>query len=249
MIYRTFLNLLVCVFIVSALPTNVCAQSEFPTSSRYSSIQDIQKNAHSSGPRYESMVRAALNEMPHRFDFTRLRRYYTDTLQYDPVGEDVMNQMTELAYHIETEKDPKAVQEYQDEYQNLIMRHMAHLGVVMQAASLSRTSKKFGDYKFYKWMKAGLIRDLVISGNGYSLRDAYDIITMAEEPILMNYLGLQPLKMISNTEGRKHYNMHDVRKLETGQEFTLFVDTSLMMKFLTAKAEMQEGFSIDIGRQ
>lgn len=249
MICRILLSFLVCVCVVGVSSAKVYAQNDFPNASRYRSIHDIQRNAHSSGPRYESLVRTALNEMPYNFNFTNLRRYYTDTLQYDPVGEDVMNQMTELAFYIQTEKDPIAVQEYQEEYQNLIMRHMGHLGVVMQAASLSRTSKKFGDYKFFKWMKSGLIRDLVISGNGYSLRDAYDVITMAEEPILMNYLGLEPVKTISNTEGRKHYNMHDVRKLETGQEFTLFVDTSFMMKFLTAKAEMEKGFSIDIGRQ
>ena len=216
---------------------------------RYDSIDDIQRNAYNAGPQFDYMAREAVFNQPYQFDFTQFRRYYAETRQYDPIGDKTIDEMLEIAYHIQTAKTREDFKAYMDEYQNLLLRHLAHLRVVVQALSLSKTDKRFGNPKMFKWLKAGIIRDVMISGEGNTLNNAYDVITLTEETVLFNYLGLRQLKTTPNNEGGLYYNMHDVQNLKTGKEWTLFVNTSFPMKFLEAKAKMQKGFTFDLRRQ
>jgi hypothetical protein len=210
------------------------------------SIDDIQEYAYISTPQFEAMARAALNQQPPRFEFTSFRSKYSQTRQYDPMGTETIDRMHKLAFTLDTTKNADEYKAALNEYQNLIIQHMAHLGVVMEALALSKTHPRYGDPKLFKWLKHGLIRDVMISGDGYTLKGAYDVITIAEETILFNYLGMRQVDTQPNREFNKYYNMHSTALLKDGQKYTIFVDTTIPMTFLNAVEEMQEGFSIDL---
>ncbi|MCB1651226.1 MAG: hypothetical protein KDI46_04160 [Alphaproteobacteria bacterium] len=240
--------LLLLAFSITFGPSCTHAQDFQRSRNTYQTMDDVQRKGYLAEPQFDYLARAALRREPG-FDFMRFRRYYAQTRQYDPLGEETLERMNELAFGIETEKDPEKNRLYMDEYQNLLLKHLANLGVVMQALSLSRTNPRFGDPGLFKWIKAGLTRDVLMSGNGRSLDDAYDVITTTEETVLITLLGLQRLDTISNKEGRIYYNMNEVYDPRTKEKWTLFVNTSFPMKFLEAKEKLQKSFTVDLHKQ
>lgn len=206
----------------------------------------IQKRSAIANPQYEFHARNALREQPAQFDFSNFRRLYSQTRQYDPIGEDTLNRLSEITYNIEHAKDKEDYQRNMDRYQNLILNHMANLDVVMQASALAKRDKRYGDTQFFTWLKRGLIRNLMNSGDGMTLHGAFDIVTLGEEPILFRYLGMRSKSSKSSKEGFAYYNMHDAISLEDGKEYTIFVDTTYMMKFLEAKSNLTQSPTYDI---
>ena len=201
-------------------------------------------------PYYNGMVRDALKNKPKRFDFMQFRSFYSRTRQYDPIGEEALKELNSLAYIALHDEDPERVDTALFAYKSVLHDHLANLAVVMQALSLAREDERFGDPKFLEWMREGLVKTVVISGNGYSLRDAYDVITLQEEILLFNRLGFQQLETKAVREDTIYYNMHDVKDLKTGKTRTVFVNTTIPMKYLEAKQEEIERFySLDIRKQ
>ena len=120
---------------------------------------------------------------------------------------------------------------------------------MLQALSLARQDKRFGKPEFFEWVREGLIRTVVISGSGISLAKAYDIITLQEETILFQRLGVKPERGEPVKEGVTYYNMHDGVNLKNGRKYTIFVNTSVPMRFLEKKAEYEKNFTANIRKQ
>lgn len=200
-------------------------------------------------PFFNHMAAKAVNR-PLRFDFMEFRSLYSRTHQYDPIGDQALKTLNDLAFIVLNDQDPERVETALFGFHAMVNDHLAHIGVIMQALSLSRTDKRFGDITFYEWLRDGLIKTVMISGDGYSLKGAYDVITIAEETILFNRLGLKQLKTRTGKEGIVYYNLHDAQDPASGEERMLIVNTSIPMKYLEALKEEQEGIRvIDIGRQ
>ncbi len=205
---------------------------------------------YTSTPYYNKMARDALKSRPPRFDFMKFRSLYSRTRQYDPIGEKALKTINDLAYIILHDEDPERVKTALFAYQVEVSNHLAHIDIVMLALSLSREDKRFGKADFFEWMREGLIRTVVISGDGYTLSGAYDVITLSEEVILLNRLNFKPIGVQAAKEGTVYYNMHNVEDMQTGQKRTVFVNTSIPMKYLEAvKEEREEVFTLDIRKQ
>ena len=114
----------------------------------------------------------------------------------------------------------------------------ANLAVVAQALSLSKQDRRFGDPDFLTLVRNGLFQDVRNSGTGQTLNDAYDVITMAEETMLLANLDVELVKTISRESGGTYYNMHNVKDRKTGKPYTIFVDTTKPMLFLKYKDQM-----------
>ena len=168
----------------------------------------------SDGP-YTSQVRLALSEKPARFDFMQLRILYAQTSHYDPLGDETLGAMNDYAYIVLNDPDQEKVKTALFVYQALVSNHLAHVGVVMQALSLARQDKRFGKPEFFEWVRDGLVRTVVISGDGYTLRGAYDVITLPEEGLLFSRLGFERLQTQEAQEGATYYSVHDVLTSET----------------------------------
>ncbi len=201
-------------------------------------------------PYYNGMARNALKNKPARFDFMKFRVLYVRTRQYDPIGETALKTINDLAYIVIHDENPERVAGALFAYQAEVAKHLAHIDVVMLALSLAREDKRFGHPEFFEWMRDGLIKTVLISGDGYTLNGAYDIITLSEEVILFNRLNFQKNETIPVKEGIVYYNMHDGEDMQSGRKRTVFVNTSIPMKHLEAlRVEQKETFTLDIGKQ
>jgi len=196
-------------------------------------------------PSYDMLVRLAIEQRPKRFEFSNLRMYYPGTPQYDPVGEKTRKKVVALAYTIDNDPDPVKRKKAFDEYGELIAAHLANIDVISQALVLSRQDKLYGDPKFFEWVRNGLLRAMVNTGTGADLTLAYNVITLGEEPFLMNVLRLQVLKTETAEEGGIYYNMHQVKDPKYPEPYWMFVDVSQPVRFLQKQdVEKVNTFSI-----
>ncbi|MCC6597858.1 MAG: hypothetical protein IT559_03625 [Alphaproteobacteria bacterium] len=202
--------------------------------------------AHRSTPIYDHMARAILRKYPQNFDFMRFRQLYAQTRQYDPISEDVLKRMDQLSYTVSSEQDPQKSGMALLRYQALVADHLANLGVVMRAAALARADKRFGNPDFFQWVRAGLMQSVTISGTGNTLEEAYDVITLAEETMLLYTLGLKLEKSLPRHEVAVYYNMNEVLDRRTGKRKTVFVDTTQPMRFLEAQKKLQKSRNFDL---
>ncbi len=215
----------------------------------FSARAELYENAHRANPQYEFMARRAFQVYPKEFDFMEFRAVYSETRQYDPIGEDTLARMDTLSYTVMTEKNTEKSGMALLEYRALVADHLAHLGVVMKALTLARQDKRFGNPDFFRWVKAGIMDTVMISGTGKSLREAYDVVTLPEETALLYTLNVKLLKADPRNEGMIWYNMDDVEDLRTKEHWTVFVNTTYPMRFLEEQQQARSGPKLNIPRQ
>ncbi len=190
---------------------------------------------------YHVMAMTAIRDRPKSFEFGVFRSYYTRTDDYDPIGETTRQKVVGLAYTIQNDPDPAVRKQAFDEYGALVTAHLANVDVVSQAYILAQEDKIFGDPKFFEWMRKGLLRNLVKSGDGSSLVRAYDAMTLGEEAMLMNVLGLKVLKTESANSANIYYNTHLVQGPKSPEPYWMFVDVSRPMAALEQKKAQKKG--------
>ena len=218
------------------------------TSTEYSATD--YRQTYMAEPRYRAMVNDAHINRPHDFDFMQFRGLYARTRDYDPIGKRTMKRLNALSYAALSAEDANIRDTALMNFQAVVDQHLGNVEVIMLALSLSRRDRRFGNKDFFEWMRDGLIRTIVYSGDGKSLRGAYDVVTAGEEAILFHHLGMKRLKTTSNREHRLYYNMHDAQDLKTGRERTVFVNTSIPMRYLDAITEQRKrNYTIDIQKQ
>jgi hypothetical protein len=200
------------------------------------------------GPYYDMLVRQAITQRPKRFEFGTLRSYYTQMPQYDPLGDATRREMISLAFTIQNDEDPDKRKEAFDKYGALVSAHLGNFDVISQALVLSREDKIFGDPKFFEYMRAGLLRSIMYSGNGTSLVLAYDAMTLGEETALLKALRFRVLKTEPAMEGGMYYNMHEVMSPDHLKPFWVFVDVTKPMAFLEWQRQ-NEGNNFSIQAQ
>jgi hypothetical protein len=183
-------------------------------------------------PEYERLVRMAIQLRPANFEFTTLRTYYTYVPQYDPMGDTARREILNLAYAIQNEPDQAKRKEAFDKYGEMVSAHLGNIDVMSQALVLAREDKIFGDPKFFDYMRRGLLRSIMRSGDGRNLVHAYDVMTLGEETALLRALQVKLIKTEPREAGGTYYNMHDVQDPKTQRTYTIFVNVSKPMDFL-----------------
>lgn len=198
--------------------------------------------------KFEVMAEKALAGDTAKFSFRDLRSFYVGTRQYAPSSENIVRQLVTHAYMITQGDNAQIMEQSLQSYNDLIRDHLANIGVVDQALSLSLQDPVFGDPEFFTWLREGLIAELLRSGDGKTPRGAYDIITMEEEGYLLAALGVQPGAVETSHSGKKYYNMHSVTDADTGEEFVLFIDATRPLA-RAEKIRERPVYVIDIGKQ
>ena len=237
------------IFIITATIIALGGSSQSAIAQKFK-VSPVITKSYADTPYYNKMVRNALKNKPARFDFMKLRILYARTRQYDPIGEAALKTINDFAYIVLHDEDPERAAGALFAYQAEVAKHLAHIDVVLLALSLAREDKRFGRPEFFEWMRDGLIKTVVISGDGYTLNGAYDVITLSEEVILFNRINFQKNETIPVREGIIHYNMHDGEDVQSGRKRTVFVNTSIPMKHLELlQLEQKKTFTLDIGKQ
>jgi hypothetical protein len=238
----------ILILFLMAMVPNAWAQNKSVTAQKPAS--QLYLNAYRANPQYDAMVRTAMSKKPAQFDFMRLRSLYAQTRQYDPIGDDTVKTLTGFAYQALNEKEAKKAEVALFNYQQTIASHLANLGVVMQALALAREDKRFGQVGFFEWVRDGLIKSVMNSRRGRTLSDAFAVVTLPEETVVISSLGLKLLKTVPVQESRIYYNMNEVLNPRTGEKWTVFVNTSIPMRFLQLQQEDLKNLrNFDIRRQ
>ena len=184
-----------------------------------------------SNARYNAMSSQLLSGETD-FSYDAYRKYYLNSRYYNPVPEDVKAEILNLAYIIQTSEVEEDVAAARYGYETLVKEQLANVEIVSLALSLSKKDKRFGSVKLFERLRAGLFEQVINSGNGTTLDDAYDVISPAEARMLLSYLDVSVLQTMSGREGYYYYSMYDVEDRKTGQPRTIFVNSTFLQNHL-----------------
>ncbi len=192
-------------------------------------------------PRYAEGVRMLKRATKNRRKnvVTTLRAYYSRTQQYNPFAQDILDEMTEYGYIIDTSDDSLAVNEALLNYRALLDLHIVNLDVVSFALTLSRVDIRFGDEFLLKDIRDTLITEFSGGGlNGKEPRTAFKIVTFAEEAYIIE--GYRPVTKTTELfeVGNRYYNVHDIVD-EDGNQHLVYIEITIPIRsiLMSAKAE------------
>lgn len=186
---------------------------------------------------YYNFMADQVMKRPKIFDFGSFRFNYTGTPQYDPVGEQLKERLLGLAYEISQEADPGRKTRLQKEYGGLVAAHLANIDAVTLALSLARENPVYGDPSFFEWLRAGLIQSILDSGNGSTLSNAYDLVTMGEQGALLNALKVSIKSTQTENSADLYYTMYEVIDPKARGPYTIFANVSRPMSWLESKKQ------------
>lgn len=192
---------------------------------------------YTSTPIYRKMVRDAL-AMPAGFDFTYLRIYYTLTRSYDPAAERTQRDLLKLADLAQHALSDTARARAAADYQALVLEHLASLDVISMALAMAEQDRRFGDPDFYKWVYRGLLVSALESGDGSSIRDAYEALSVGEEAAILRNLEVKILKAGKPVHaGAIYYTLYKAGDPKTGQIRDIYINITRPMNYLTWEQE------------
>ena len=176
---------------------------------------------------YEQLVRdirSGKEKVEH--NIKALRVYYTYTRYYEPFSKKLIDEMTKYAYIVDTSKDREEVNDALDKYREIISKHLAHLGVVSYALTLSRIDVRYGDEAFLKRVRDA-IHDTwsTLPEPGTTPERAYNIITYAEGRYILETYGATVQKSEIYQVGKSYYDVRDI-VTEDGEEMQIYFDVS-----------------------
>ncbi|HRQ61158.1 MAG TPA: hypothetical protein PLO23_06575 [Alphaproteobacteria bacterium] len=191
-------------------------------------------------PLYNQAVRRAVVAWPVPYNFWEMRDYYIRTRQYDPLGEDTLTKLRALAYETEQAKTEADKAKKAGEFKDLALDHLGHVDVMLQAMALARENPLYGDPDFYQWVLKGMEEEMLTRNKGRSLKDAYFIITFADQALIMNRLKVKSVFSEVVGNDRRFYTIHLVEELKSGKQYELFFDTTFPMRRLKAAYVQKE---------
>lgn len=199
-------------------------------------------------PVYRSLARTLLEDNPPGFDFMNLRAQYMQTRHYDPLGDEALKKMLDLAYVVQTGDHSQKAVDALAAYEQVLQDHISHIAVVSQAIALARQDPRFGNIKLLERIRTGLFESVIKSGDGLTLQRAYGVVTMAEETMLLQQLDYEVLTTRPAHSGVLYYNMHYVIERATQKPYTIFVNITFPMRHLERKRR-EQGRSVNVRRR
>jgi len=203
------------------------AEKSNRTEIRSREIDNWIMNARRLSARYEQLLIEIRSEGKSvKKNMSALRAYYVYTPYYDPFSKKLIDEMTEYAYIIDTSKDREKVNVALEGYRNIVNKHMAHLGVMSYALTLSRLDIRYGDKAFFKEARDAIQNSwLGLPQPGSSPDRAYEIVTYAEEEYLLASYGAKVQKSEVYQVGRSFYDVRDIMT-EDGDSLQLFFNVT-----------------------
>lgn len=226
---------------VGAFSNQTYAQTSYDLPDDYIQ-QEILRGQYIARYSYESWLakaRQAAKKNDMYFPFGKLLEMYSLGPDYDPLGTNAVNRLYDLAYVAQnpearegSEKPDEAVQKFR----LLLDKHAPNYDVVTAAIPLVRDNPLLGDIEFLQWMRAGLQKRLLQSGNGAVASSAYNIYSLGEEALLFRYYNVKPVHTDVLVTQRAYYHIHLVEDVRSGKPSKIYVRlTDIMRKLETQK--------------
>ena len=182
-------------------------------------------------PSYEAMVmdlRSGKKDM--RLGVSALRTYYPYTRSYTPFSDKIIDEMVGYAYIVDTSDDNVAVNRALANYRDLLNKHMANLGVVSYALTLSRLDVRFGDDLFLRKIRDTIRNSWSGRGNiGSEPQHPYKVVTFAEEEYILSTYGGEVVKSDIYKVSKQFFDVRDVVD-DNGDYIQIYFDVSVPIR-------------------
>lgn len=166
---------------------------------------------------YKRLAKQARNyDRRNEFPFDQMVYAYAGSPDYDPYGKETIDTLYKLAYDVENIKDPEGLKKKYLQFTNIVNDHLGNLGIVNAAISLTRQNAILTDIDFLQWIKNGLIKRLLRSGDGYNPATAYRIVSMEEENFLLIHKNLELIDREYFSTGRQFFHVYRTQNRKTG---------------------------------
>lgn len=172
---------------------------------------------------YEALVTAAKDGDPG-VDFTVMRRAYTQTQDYDPLGKktDGLMHDAQAAY---IAKDCKtALGKFKMAIAFNFTLSDAH---ALSADCLEQAGNKQGEAR-EEAIAQGLFASILASGDGKKPNSAFWVVTRHEEEVILAVAGLEGKGETTLTTSRGPVDKFAITDLKTGKKGTLYFNVSAM---------------------
>lgn len=183
---------------------------------------------------YHKMAQKLMQGAVNQTDYLGLRFRYTKSFDYDPLGEDTINQMMGLVFLIEQnqESDNRAeIEKSISAYLKLLQRHIANFDVVSRAVVLAKQNPKLGDVEKLMAIRQNLFENFTARTKGLDLDTAFQIVTLGEETAILKHMRQRILKTETLRRGLRIYHVHEVETAQ-GLRGVTYIDVTLPIKFL-----------------
>ena len=166
------------------------------------------------------------------FDFQALRSFYVLTPDYNPAPETVIQQLNSLSAKFSATGNEQEQITLLVAYDQFIQRHIANLDVVRAAERLANQHSDFGDPLFFQWVADGLVTAAMARTQGGSLAQAFKLVTLAEEPAILERLGLVVAQRNNHSAGALHFIICTGVYTDTQEPDTIYFDATLPIRYL-----------------
>lgn len=159
-----------------------------------------------------------------------MRNLYAFTSYYEPFPDRLVDEMTRLAYTVQTSKDIKAVNNSLVEYKELLRKHLINMGVLNFAVTMARVDLKFGDPETYEEIREIIYQGMKSVADGSSPERAFQIVSRDEEVYILARMGVEIISSDVYQAGRGlYYNVYDITD-KNGEFDQIFMDISKPVK-------------------
>jgi hypothetical protein len=206
----------------SALGKKISGQSSFKVPEASVLISDGKTNV----SKYSALLER-VKLFDRSVDFKELRYSYTETPAYKPYDKE--EKAKELMFKCLKQKQ---YQEALTQALSILDRNYvdieAHLVCRISYQKLNNPQKS----AYHKFVEFGLIGSIMKSGDGLSPETAIVVITVHEEYIIMEILGLKREgQALLEVKGR-HFDRLEVKDHKTGRSMALYFNVDIPMKWL-----------------
>lgn len=182
---------------------------------------------------FEAAKRNDLN-----FPFGQLLNSYARGVNYDPMATNTIEQMYNLAYEVQN-SDVNGNDDALQKFKQLLNKHAPNYDVINAAIPLVRDNAYLGDLQYLEWMRSGLQRRLLKSGqDGTVAASAYNIYTPGEERFLLRYHNAKLVNTETLATGSAYYHIHLVEDQQSGAPFRIYMRLTDIMRRMEAQQQL-----------
>ncbi len=200
----------------------------FVAASLWAQAPDVDSTQSKQTGKYSDLLER-LQAADMTINFSELRQSYVQSDEYKPYRDDILENQTKMQKALKkgnfAEARTAAESILKKEYLNL----EAHLICRVSSDSLGET----GRAEFHAWVLDGLIDAILASGDGLTQATAYHVLTVSEEYVVLDVLGLRSEQQsLQHADDGTSYDVFNVKDKNSGEKREIYFDITPMMAAL-----------------
>lgn len=183
---------------------------------------------HSNHNDYEIMLKNIKNSDPS-VDFQIFRLAFTKTEYYKPYDFTLKELRENMWVALDSGRILDALNGAEAILGKCIVDIEAHCVCELCYLALGDTIKM----EYHRYMRDGLLKSILDSGDGASLNTAYLVISTSEEHVLIELLDYEPeMQVLIDGEDGRRYDLLKVRDPQTNERFDFYFDISIPFRWI-----------------